>query len=269
MIGKVLPPGAGAALDANMRALWTHGFHRDAPDGIAIPEPIAHLPELSMHLQEDVGGVSIRNLLKRAPEARDFRVAARVLAKLHACGLPPGPARGVDALMLRCHPRHPFLGLAFPELEATVDDIVERARALERRGPASPVTPVHGDFHFGQVHVNGDRAWLVDLDALGFGDPASDLGNVLVFLEDKMRREPSLAAMVAAFRDEYAARAPFDPWARVPMYEALTHLRRACKQLRLQPPGWRDKVHVMVERSARKIAEAEALAATPANGGVA
>jgi len=268
VIGKVLPPGAGVALDANMRALWSHGFHRGATDGIAIPEPITYLPELSMHLQEDVGGVSIRNLVKRAPEVEDFRVAARALAKLHACDLPPGPARGVDALMLRCHPRHPFLGLAFPELAATVDDIVERARALERRGPP-PVTPVHGDFHLGQVHVNGDRSWLVDLDALGFADPASDLGNVLVFLEDKMRREPSLTAMVAAFREAYAERAPFDPWARVPLYEALTHLRRACKQLRLQQPGWRDKVPVMVERAVRKIAEAESLAAVPANGGAA
>jgi len=269
VIGKVLPPGAGAALDANMRALWAHGFHRGAADGIAIPEPIAYLPELSMHLQEDVGGVSIRNLLKGAPDVEDFRVAARALAKLHGSSLPQGPARGVDALMLRCHPRHPFLGLAFPELAATVEDIVERARSLECRGPAWPVTPVHGDFHLGQVHVNGDRAWLVDLDALGFGDPASDLGNVLVFLEDKMRRDVSLTAMVAAFRAEYAARSPFDPWARVPLYEALTHLRRACKQLRLQQPGWRDKVHAMVERSARKIAEAEVLAVISANGGVA
>ena len=267
VIGKVLPPGAGVALDANMRALWTHGFQRGAADGIAVPEPIAYLPELSMHLQEDVGGVSIRNLLKRAPEAAQFRVAARALAKLHGCGLAPGTVRGVDALMLRCHPRHPFLGLAFPELAATVDAIVARARALERGWPVRPVTPVHGDFHFGQVHVDGDRAWLVDLDALGFADPASDLGNVLVFLEDKMRREPALASMVKAFRDEYAARSLLDPWARVPMYEALTHLRRACKQLRLQPEGWRDKVRAMVERSLRKIAEAEALAATPANGG--
>jgi hypothetical protein len=269
LIGKVLPPGSAATLDANMRALWSHGFDRDAADGIAIPEPIALLPELSMHLQEDVGGVSVRNLVKRAPETRDFRLAARVLAKLHGCGLPPGVVRCVDTLMLRCHPRHPFLGLAFPELAATVDDIVERARAIERNVPALPVTPVHGDFHLGQVHVNGDRAWLVDLDALGFADPASDLGNVLVFLEDKMRRDPALTAMVAAFREEYSARAPFDPWSRVPMYEALTHLRRACKQLRLQQPGWRDKVRAMVERSLRKIAEAETLAAATANGGTA
>ena len=269
VIGKVLPRGAGLELDANMRSLWAHGFQRGAPDGIGVPEPIAFLPELSMHLQEDVGGVSIRNLVKRGLDEQHFRIAARTLAKLHTCGLPPGPARGVDALMLRCHPRHPFLGIAFPELAATVDDIVERARALERGWPALPVTPVHGDFHLGQVHVDGERSWLVDLDALGFADPASDLGNVLVFLEDKMRRDPALTAMVAAFREEYTARAPFDPWGRVPIYEALTHLRRACKQLRLQQPGWRDKVRAMVERAARGIAEAESLAAPVRNGGAA
>ncbi|HXS82381.1 MAG TPA: phosphotransferase [Methylomirabilota bacterium] len=269
VIGKVLPPGAGATLDANMRALWLHGFQRGAADGISVPEPIAYLPELSMHLQEDVGGVSVRNLVKQGLDERHFRLAARTLAKLHGCGLPAGLVRGVDAHMLRCHPRHPFLGLAFPELAAKVDDIVDRARALERRLPSLPVTPVHGDFHLGQVHVDGDRAWLVDLDALGFADPASDLGNLLVFLDDKIRRDPAMADMVQAFRDEYGKHAPFPVWDRVPLYEALTHLRRACKQLRLQQPGWREKVHAMVERSAREIAEAEALAGAHLNGGAA
>ena len=269
VIGKVLPPGAGAVLDGNLRALWARGFQRGAADGIAVPEPIAYLPELSMHLQEDVGGVSVRNLVKRGLEERHFRIAARALAKLHACGLPVGVVRGVDAHMLRCHPRHPFLGLAFPELAAAVDDIVERARALERRLPGIPVTPVHGDFHLGQVHVDGDRAWLVDLDALGFADPASDLGNLLVFLEDKIRRDPAMAGMVQAFREEYGAHAPFPVWDRVPLYEALTHLRRACKQLRLQQPGWRDKVHAMVERSARALTLAETQARPHPNGGAA
>jgi aminoglycoside phosphotransferase (APT) family kinase protein len=260
VIGKVLPPGMGVALDANMRALWAHGFARGAADGIGIPEPIAYLPELSMHLQEDVGGTSVRNLVRRGAELGQFRIAARALAKLHRCEFGPGPGRGVEDLLLRCHPRHPFLGLAVPELAASVDDLVEHARALERRLAPLPITPVHGDFHLGQVHVDGDRAWLVDLDALGFGDPASDLGNVVVFLDDKIRRDPAMAALVAAFRDEYAAHAADAAWERMPLYEALTHLRRACKQVRLQQPGWRDKVRAMMERAQQKLAGAESLA---------
>jgi hypothetical protein len=266
VIGKVLPAGAGEALDAGMRALWAHGFARGAADGIGIPEPLAYLPALSMHLQEDVGGTSIRNLVKRGAEALQFRIAARALAKLHGCGISAGPVRGVEALLLRCHPRHPFLGLAFPELAAVVDDVVDRARALEQRWPSMPVTPVHGDFHLGQVHVDGDRAWLVDLDALGFGDPASDVGNLLVFLDDKVRREPAIRPMVEAFRDEYARRSGSTVWERVPLYEALTLLRRASKQLRLQQPGWGDKVRAMVQQAERKIAEAEALSPARPNG---
>jgi Ser/Thr protein kinase RdoA (MazF antagonist) len=222
-----------------------------------------------MHLQEDVGGVSVRNLIKRGLEEAHFRFAARALAKLHCSRLPVGPARSVDTMLLRCHPRHPFLGLAFPEIAATVDDIVARARALELGLQPLPVTPVHGDFHLGQVHVDDERVWLVDLDAVGFADPASDLGNILVFLEDKIRRDPAMAAMVSAFRDEYGAHAPSGAWDRVPLYEALTHLRRACKQLRLQQPGWRDKVKTMVDRSARKLVEAEFRARPRRNGGAA
>jgi len=261
VIGKVLPPGVGAEIDTRMRALWESGFSRSAADGIGIPEPLAYLPELSMLLQEDVGGVSVRNLVKNAPEEHHFRTSARALAKLHGCALPGSPARGVDELLLRCHPRHPFLGLAFPELSLTVDGIVIRARALAERLAPIPSTPVHGDFHLGQVHVEDGKAWLVDFDSLGFGDPASDLGNVLVLLTDKARRDPDLKSMVDAFREEYAARAGTDPWSRVPLYEALTHLRRACKQLRLQESGWREKVHAMVGRAEAAIATAEAHAA--------
>ena len=258
LIGKVLPPGVGEPIHARMRALWQRGFAHDSADGIGIPEPLAYIEELCMLLQEDVGGVSVRNLVQRFPDERHFRTAARALAKLHRCPLPQTRARGVNELLLRCHPRHPFLGLAFPALAPVVDDIVGRARALASRLAPVPMTPVHGDFHLGQVHIEGDRAWLVDFDALGFGDPASDLGNILVFLADKVRRNPAIGPMVDVFREEYERRAGARPWARVPLYEALTHVRRACKQIRLQESGWREKVHAMVERARTAIAAAEA-----------
>src|SRR5262249_3336319 len=157
------------------------------------------------------------NLVKREPDPDHFRIVARALAKLHRCPLPPGVPRGVDELMLRCHPRHPFLPLAFPELAETLDGIVERARALASALAPLPVTPVHGDFHLGQVHIGAGRACLVDFDALGFADPASDLGNVLVFLADKVRREPGLSPMLEEFRDTYTEHAETWPWPRVPL----------------------------------------------------
>jgi hypothetical protein len=258
----------GAAGREHARAVVAR-LQRGAADGIGVPEPIAYLPSCRCTCRKDVGGVSIRNLVKRGLDERHFRSAARALAKLHGCGLPAGPVRGVDAHLLRCHPRHPVLGLAFPELAARVDDIVERARALERRLPSIPVTPVHGDFHLGQVHVDGDRAWLVDLDALGFADPPRTSGTCSCSSRTRSAatRRWRRWCRRSATTTRRTPRSPV--WDRVPLYAALTHLRRACKQLRLQQPGWRDKVHAMVERSAREITEAESLAGAHANGGAA
>jgi hypothetical protein len=35
---------------------------------------------------------------------------------------------------------------------------------------------------------------------------------------------------------------------RIPLYEALTHLRRACKSLRLQEQGWERRATRMIEQ---------------------
>ena len=258
VIGKVLEPGVGEAIFHQMRQLWVHGFARCADDAISMPEPLEFMPALSMLLQEAVGGTSVRNLARQAPDEAHFRIAARALVKLHRCPMPRGRTRSVEDLLLRCHPKHQVLSLAFPELAPAIEAIVERARAAERRlGPFAP-TPVHGDFHLGQVHVEDSRAWLVDFDTLGFGDPASDLGNVMVFLQDKVRSNPAMRPMVEAFLDEYFSRMEPTIAERMPLYEALTHVRRACKQYRLQQEEWREKIVLMIERGLASMDEMEA-----------
>jgi hypothetical protein len=258
VIGKVLAPGVGEAVFHKMQQLWAHGFAHGAEDAIGIPEPLEFMPALSMLLQEVIGGTSVRNLAKQSREEAHFRIVARALAKLHRCPMPAGRTRTVEDLLVRCHPKYPVFSLACPELAPAIEAIVERARAAERRlAPFTP-TPVHGDFHLGQVHVGDGRAWLVDFDTLGFGDPASDLGNVTVFLKDKSRHDPTMRAMMEAFLDEYFAHMEPAIGTRMPLYEALTHLRRACKQFRLQEVGWREKVEVMIERGLASMDEMEA-----------
>ena len=254
VIGKVIPRAAGERLDRHMRRLVEAGFDRDPADGIAIPEPLAWIRELELHLQECIPGESVRDRLKRAPDPAAFRLAGAALAKLHRSRAYLGVARTLDDHLERCHPRHPVLSAVAPAWADSVARIVEGARAaIARLGP-TPVTPVHGDFHLGQVHVDGERAWLVDLDAAGMADPASDLGNLLVFLEDKARRRPEVAHLAAAFLDRYAeAGGDADVMPRVPLYRALTHLRRACKVLRLAKPGHEARIDRMLSAGVEAI----------------
>ncbi|MDZ7291894.1 MAG: aminoglycoside phosphotransferase family protein [candidate division KSB1 bacterium] len=247
IIGKVYKANRGERVFELMQELWEKGFSRQAADHISIPEPLDFSSSLCMLFQEEVPGLPVKTWLKQSPEPEYLRQLARTLVKLHRCPLIPGkPFRMKDHLS-RCHPSHHFLSLACPEQSKKIDYIVNAAYKIESTFDESSFTPVHGDFHLGQVHLLNGNAWLIDFDALSYGDPASDLGNVLVFLRGKARKIPQISELITAFLDEYFSVMDREIAARISLYEGLTHLRRACKCLRLQEEGWERKVRRMID----------------------
>ncbi|MGH7600841.1 MAG: phosphotransferase family protein, partial [bacterium] len=152
-----------------------------------------------------------------------------------------------------CHPSHEFLALACPELASPIDYIVKRAYEIEAALGVTKLTPVHADFHLGQVHLENGRAWLIDFDVLSYGDPATDLGNLLVFMKSKAETNPEIEVIIQAFFEEYFSLMDRKIAARIPLYEGLSYLRRACKALRLQEEGWRGKIGQMVQQSVAAI----------------
>lgn len=253
IIGKAFTRGSGERGYTNMELLWQHGFSADAADGIRIPEPIAYLPELQLFFQEEVPVPPVKYLVKEAPQKAHFQQLARALAKLHRCPAALEETFGVKNHLLRCHPKHEFLSLACGKLTPLIDFIVEQAYKIEENLGDIPQALLHGDFHLGQVHLEPGRTWLIDFDTLSYGDPASDVGNLLVFLKDKARRKPYMYELIGVFLDEYYAIMGPEVAERVPLYEGLTHLRRACKCLRLQDPQWEEKAAAMVEKGAAAI----------------
>ncbi len=263
VIGKVFKADRGEAVFENMRRLWQLGFSREAQDNISIPEPLEFSSSLCMLFQEEVGGAPVKNLLRKSPRPEHLRLVARTLAKLHQTPLVPGKPFTVKDHLTRCHPRHEFLTLACPNLAPTVEALLKGAREVEASFGNYKMTALHGDFHLGQVHVENDNVWLIDFDALSYGDPASDLGNLLVFLKGKIKRRPEMSALIDVFLDEYFSIMNPEVAHRVPLYEGLTHLRRACKCLRLQEEGWERRVKRMVEMGLACIAEMKKSTVTP------
>lgn len=242
VIGKVYKASRGERVFASMVQLWEDGFHRNAPDGISIPEPLDFSSSLCMLFQEEVPGFPMKTLIKQSSEPAFTRRLARTLAKLHQSPVVLDAPMTVRDHLRRCHPSYQFLTLACPELSAKIEYIVDNAFRIEEFWGEIQFTPIHGDFHLGQVHLENGHTWLIDFDALGYGDPASDLGNLLVFLQGKARQVPNIAELIQVFLDEYFSVMDRDISRRIPLYEALTHLRRACKCLRLQESGWQRKV---------------------------
>jgi tRNA A-37 threonylcarbamoyl transferase component Bud32 len=254
-IGKVYKADAGAPVAGLMQELWQHGFDRDAGDGIAIPEVVAYLPRLSLLLQEEIGGVPVKDHLMADTAEPALRAMARALAKLHRVPVRVGPTYRIQDHLRRCHPRPQVLRERCPELRPAVDEIMREAARLEAAYEFVPAL-IHGDFHMGQVHVAADRTWLIDFDACCVADPAADLGNVLVFLKGKARKVPSAPLLADAFLDEYFRTMPSEIGRRVALYEAITHLRRACKRLRMEEDGWQKKARKFLDDSLESLAAA-------------
>jgi len=249
IIGKVYKANRGERVYEIMQQLWEHGFSRATEDGICIPEPLDFSSPLCMLFQEEVPGLPLKTLIKHEPEPVHFRQLARILAKLHQCPLIPDEPFLVKNHLLRCHPRYPFLAMASPDLETKIDYIVETAQKIETELiHDAKLTPIHGDFHLGQILLENGHAWLIDFDALSYGDPAADLGNLLVFMRSKAKKNPDVAKLITVFLDEYFSIMDREIGERVILYEGLTHLRRACKSLRLQEEGWRRKVQRQIEK---------------------
>jgi len=255
LIGKVYKANAGEQVAELMQRMWNAGFQRDAADRIAIPEVAAYLPRLSLLLQEEIGGEPVKNFLGTPHGERALRQMAAGLAKLHRAPIAVGEPFGLRDHLRRCHPRPQVLYDRCPELRPAIDEILAESLRLEAAYEYTPGL-IHGDFHMGQVHVSPERVWLIDFDACCTADPAADLGNVLVFLKGKARKFPDAPQLADAFLDEYFKTMPADILQRVPLFEAITHLRRACKRLRFQEDGWQKKARKFIDESLESLAAA-------------
>lgn len=249
LIGKVFKGAGGDPVRARMQWLYARGFASDASDDIAVPRVEAYVPELSLLLQEEIGGRAVKEYLASPDAAWALRRMASALAKLHRTPMPPERPWVLEDHLSRCHPAATTLGERTPELAGLVREILQGAAEWTRKYAAAPPALIHGDLHFGQVHVSSEKVWVIDLDASCVADPAADLGNALVFLRGKQHRLPSVEGLCDAFLREYFQHMPTPILDRVPLYEALTHLRRACKLTRLQEGNWRKKTRRYLEAS--------------------
>jgi Ser/Thr protein kinase RdoA (MazF antagonist) len=253
LIGKVYRRDRAVPVHTLMLELARQGFGPDAADGIAIPAVVAYVPELSLLLQEDVGGVPVKECIGTPAAETTVRRMAAAVAKLHRCPLRPGPPRGLAEHLARCRPSPRVLQEAVPELRDAVEAILATTTRRFHELPAGARSLVHGDLHLAQVHVEGPRIWLLDLDNCGVADPAADVGNVLAFLQAKVRRRGDLSRLRNAFLDSYFAGMPAEILERIPIYEALSLLRQACKRFRLQEYGWRKKARKCLEAGVRQL----------------
>ena len=214
---------------AIMRYLRDNDFAPGAGDKIAVPEPIALLDERLL-VMEEIFGVKATRLLRKGAIEGPVRLLARCLAKLHRSSVPLARTdpnlywiRQIVTFCDRIEDGHPGF---VREVRPLANMVLAGLQDL-----SFTPTPIHGDFHTGQVFVGDSVSWLLDTDSVRLGDPAKDIANFCVSLGQRegMTSDPGVAS--ALFLAEYAAHAEDAPFERVPLHRALALLRRACKRL--------------------------------------
>lgn len=139
-----------------------------------------------------------------------------------------------------------------PELSARIGAVV---RVLAERLLALPscMRPIHGDFDASQVVLSDERVTLIDFDRAQLGDPATDLGNFLAYLEyDALHgriASDSITCIFSAMLAGYAAAATDVPdLGRIRLDAAAALLKLAPHPFRQRHPAWTDITGHIVAR---------------------
>ncbi|WP_326812062.1 aminoglycoside phosphotransferase family protein [Streptomyces scopuliridis] len=207
LAGVLLPPLPAAAEEVRGRPVtaWPYGTPVDPNDPDAAPWeqagtllarlhalPLAALSE-AVAVERAVAGPG-----PRLPDMRGPAKAARAVARMRAAG--PHPA-------------------AVP-VERAWQRLPAWARG-EARAPG-PYALCHGDLHLGQLvrHPAPDGPWLlIDIDDLGLGDPAWDLGRPAAWYAAGLLPPETWLRFLGAYRSAHGPAVPAapdaDPWPRL------------------------------------------------------
>jgi thiamine kinase-like enzyme len=167
---------------------------------IVLARAAAHLPDLSMVLQEPVGGVPLEDLFGRlegAATTGDGRArssmprAAAALAALHTSGISSDRWRTIEDELARFRKRSARvekldagLGRRMGELAAALPAWLDH---LPEWG--AEISLIHGDCKPSQFLIGSEHVALLDFDHCGMADPANDVGTFLATLRQMAVRQ--------------------------------------------------------------------------------
>jgi Phosphotransferase enzyme family len=177
----------------------------------------------------------------RGEALRGAPAATEILHRLHDAtigGLDAAqPANLLDAT------RRPAALAAFavPALKVRIEALIG---ALTERAPEpTRLVPVHGDFNVGQLLVDDERTWVVDVDTLAEGSPSVDLAAYVANLHNGRPGDDDIVAITRnALVQAYGTSPPDLTW-----HLAVTMLRRVDRPVRRLKKRWPDRTTAIVE----------------------
>ncbi|WP_298824598.1 hypothetical protein [uncultured Piscinibacter sp.] len=249
LYAKTFSDDRGARIHARFQHFWS--VAQGDAQAPAVARPLAWHAHTRCVWQACAPGVPLASMLALPwPRTLPGRLA-RAMAALHAAPLHADAVHDQAHWLGEVRRRQRKIGRALPALAdraARVADAIERA-ALTLPQPVNGL--IHGDFHAGQVGVDGERIVLHDFDEFALGDPMEDLAAFVTRLPDASATADVGALLIAAYAQEAPERFGRR---RLQWHLAVQVLLQASRAFVFQVEGWRDVL-------ANRLARAEALCA--------
>jgi hypothetical protein len=177
IIGKIRAKRFGQSDYRLQQQFWERGFSKKNPDGIAVPEPLGHIPELRMWFQRMIKGETATTLIQAESGAPLAKRIAEAAFKIHRSGVPTDKTHQVADELRILQGCFASVTASNPELETRLEKLWQSCVCLGATLEGRPMTGIHRDFYSDQILVRGKRLYLIDFDLYCQGDPALDIGN--------------------------------------------------------------------------------------------
>ncbi|MCC6314330.1 MAG: phosphotransferase, partial [Thermomicrobiales bacterium] len=200
--GKIFASNRGTRVHEIARAICA--ARAFGPD-VALPDPIAFLPELRVLLQRSAPGEAIDARLCAGDERLADAIAVAIHA-LHASGLDLGRVHDLASELAPLGPRVREVGACHPWLENSARELHARVLAAAGSLRGWRRVAIHRDFYHGQALVDGERLAILDLDDAAMSEPAVDIANFAAHLDLLALQRPDHAGDIARVRDRFLAR---------------------------------------------------------------
>lgn len=199
---KVVRPSRTADLARRMERA------ADVP-GLLAPRVVASDEDSGTIVMSTLPGRTLHDLLAEGVPAGVGDLVGAAVRTLHSGDIEDvpehdlaaevGTTRGLIDLARRHH------ALEARDLDALDREATRAASVVAQDGPVGRRGLLHRDLHDKQLLVDGDVVGMLDVDTLGVGDPALDLGNLLAHLDLRVWQGWTTSGTAAAVEDEVLA----------------------------------------------------------------
>ena len=198
--GKAYGPGAARASVTARRHRQVARELRRSADRVSAPDSLAWSNERGLLLMEAMPGPALEHAGGRPTSAEPWATWASPSRSCTAAPRPRACRRSARLRPDRIAHCAQILARARPDVAAPAERLAARLGAATPE-PAADVV-LHGDCHPGNALVDGDAVALVDLDQMGLGPAAADLGSLVA----RLRYAATVGDLGAAEATELEAR---------------------------------------------------------------